>query len=303
MRAPALRNIFRRHGSPSAAMPAPVAAPSTAPLPAAPAASVSDAAPPEQADWPQARIAAAESLWGEGFLRPGGAEETLLLARPFGLTPAATLLLLGGQGGGPARAIAEAFGCYVASFEADPDLADAATEHLARARRGKRVTQQSWDPRTPALRRNAYHHAIVLEALRGAAPQPILAELATAIRPGGQLSIVDLVADTPLDPADPLVTGWCRLDHRPPSLPQEAMVSGLLSGLGFDVRVIEDVSLRHQQRAMAGWSAVVQTMRVTKPGRRRAAALVSEAELWLFRLRLLHLRRLRLVRWHALRPG
>lgn len=300
MRAQALRNFFRRADAP----------PAPPPLDAPPADAASPAeagcvqpAPEPCAPWPRTRIAAAELLWGEGFLRPGGAEETLVLARPFGLTPAASLLLLGGQSGGPGRAIAEAFGCYVSSFESDPDLAAAATEHLARARLGKRATLQQWDPRTPALRRNAYSHAIALEALRGAPPQPILAELAATIRPGGQLAMVELVADAPLDPADPLVAGWCRLDHRPPGIPQEAMISGLLGGLGFDVRVVEDVSTRHQQLAMAGWSAVVQAMRVAKPGRGRAAALVAEAELWLFRLRLMHVRKLRLVRWKAIRPG
>lgn len=298
MRNQALRNFFRRAHAPP---PPPVPEASPGPASAEPA-SVPPA-PEQRATWPRTRIAAAESLWGEGFLRPGGAEETLLLARPFGLTPAASLLLLGGQSGGPGRAIAEAFGCYVSSFESDPDLAEAAAEHLARARLGKRATLQQWDPRTPALRRNAYSHAIALEALRGAPPQPVLAELAAAIRPGGQLAMVDLVADAPLDPADPLVAGWCRLDHRAPAIPQEGMISGLLGGLGFDIRVVEDVSARHQQLAMAGWSAAVQAMRVAKPGRGRAAALVAEAELWLFRLRLMHVRKLRLVRWNAVRPG
>jgi hypothetical protein len=299
MRAQVLRNIFRRAPPPVPALMLPVEpSPHAAVMP-----ELMPASPEQRATWPRARIAAAESLWGEGFLRPGGAEETLLLARPFGLTPAASLLLLGGQSGGPGRVIAEAFGCYVSSFEADPDLETAGTEHLARARLGKRATLQQWDPRTPAFRRNAYNHAIALEPLRGANPQPILAELTTAIRPGGQLALVDLVADGALDPKDPIAASWYRLDHRPPTLPQEGMVTGILTGLGLDVRVVEDVSTRHQQLALAGWSAVVQTMRVTKPGRSRAAALVSEAELWLLRLRLLHARKLRLVRWHAIRPG
>jgi SAM-dependent methyltransferase len=300
MRAQALRNIFRRAPPPVPPILAMPAELDTAP---APEPDIARAAPEQLAIWPRVRITAAESLWGEGFLRPGGAEETLLLARPFGLTPAASLLLLGGQSGGPGRVIAEAFGCYVSSFESDPDLEDAGTEHLARARLGKRATLQQWDPRTPAFRRNAYNHAIALEVLRGANPQPVLAELATAIRPGGQLALVDLVADASLDPKDPIVAGWCRLDRRPPTMPQEGMITGLLAGLGFDVRVVEDVSTRHQQLALAGWSAVVQAMRVTKPGHTRAAALVAEAELWLLRLRLMHAHKLRLVRWHALRPG
>ncbi|HET6196892.1 MAG TPA: phosphoethanolamine methyltransferase, partial [Acetobacteraceae bacterium] len=52
--------------------------------------------------WPSARIGIAESLWGEGFLFPGGGAEVLRLAKPLGLTEASSLLLVGaGTGGAP----------------------------------------------------------------------------------------------------------------------------------------------------------------------------------------------------------
>jgi hypothetical protein len=44
--------------------------------------------------WPSARIGVVEALWGEGFLFPGGREETLRLAKPLGLSDASSLLLL-----------------------------------------------------------------------------------------------------------------------------------------------------------------------------------------------------------------
>ncbi len=296
MVAPRLRNPFRRR----AAFPAPPMAVAEAPCPAplAPA-----AAPAPVAVWPETRIRAAESLWGEGFLRPGGAEGVLLLARPFGLTPAGSLLLLGGQGGGPARAVAQAFGCYVASFEADPDLVEASRGHLARARLGKHASVQAWDPRTPALRRNAHSHAILLEALRGAPMPALLAEVAASVRPGGQLALLDLVADAPLDPSDRLIAAWCRLDDRHPSAPTEAAITERLGTLGFDVRVVEDVSARHQSLALSGWAGAIEMMRVSRPRAAHAAALVAEAELWLLRLRLLQAGTIRLLRWSAIKTG
>src|SRR5690242_7615549 len=42
---------------------------------AGPSSACSSPEPP--VDWPPARIAVVESLWGEGFLFPGGEEETL----------------------------------------------------------------------------------------------------------------------------------------------------------------------------------------------------------------------------------
>ncbi len=297
MSASGLRNLFRRYATtpPEAAVSAD-ATPSPETAPGAPPPAAVEPRP-----WRPERIAAAAVLWGEGFLRPGGAGETLHMVRAFGATPAETVLLLGGQAGGPARAIAEAFGCYVSSFEADADLAASAERHLAEARLGKRATLQRWDPRVPAFRRHAYNHAVLFEPLRGAAPEPLIGELAAAIRPGGQLALVELVTDRALDPADPVAAGWCRLEHRSPLLPSEAAITACLAVSGFDVRVTEDVTLKHKQLAMAGWETVVQAMRVNRPGHGRAAALVAEAETWLFRLRLFASGRLRLVRWHAIR--
>ena len=70
--------------------------------------------------------------------------------------------------------------------------------------------------------------------------------------------------------------------------------------LGFDVRVVEDISARHMQLALRGWKDTVRGMGGTKPSPDEAAAIVHEAELWTRRIRLMHSGAIRLVRWHAL---
>src|SRR5215469_13451931 len=56
------------------------------------------------------RLTIAQWLWGDGFVMPGDADFVLELVKPFGLTPAMSMLDLSAGLGGPARAIAQAFG-------------------------------------------------------------------------------------------------------------------------------------------------------------------------------------------------
>jgi hypothetical protein len=253
--------------------------------------------------WPSARIGIAEALWGEGFLSPGGAAETLRLAKPMGLSAASSLILLGAGSGGSTCSIATSLGVWVSGFEANARLAALANERSVCAGLGKRAQVDTWDPRAPKFPLHYYHHGMALEPLHGAQPEPTLAALSLALKPGGQLVLVELVADLKLDAADPTVAAWARLDHRPPDVPGELTVSRVLGRLGFDVRIVEDITRRHMQQSVAGWHTAVRAIEDTRPTLHELALIVREAELWLARYRLMRAGRLRLVRWHAIGRG
>jgi hypothetical protein len=249
--------------------------------------------------WSTARIEIAALLWGEGYVFPGGEEETLQLAGPLGLSAASSLLLLGCGPGGPARSVATRLGVWVSGFEADAHLAAAGAMLCARAGLGKRAQVETWDRANPRFAHRYYHHALLLDAMRGAAPEPTLGALALALRPGGQVTLVQTVAEGPLELADPIVGRWAALDPEGAELPEEAAISRVLARLGFDIRVVEDISQRHMTQALHGWQTAVRAMRGEKPPAARAALLVHEAELWLLRLRLIRSGHLRFVHWHA----
>ena len=251
--------------------------------------------------WSPERISVTDALWGEGFGFPAGEEETLRFAKPLVLSNASSLLLIGVGAGGPACSVATTFGAWVSGFEADPTLAMLASERRARSGLGKRVEIKTWDPKEPSFSRRSYHHAMALEALRGAQIGAVLVAIYRALPAGSQLVMVDLVADTPLSGEDPAVAAWCALDERPATIPSERAITGALGRLGFDVRVAEDISLRHMQQALRGWHRLLRAMQANKPSPAVARAIVQEAELWLRRLALMRARRIRLVRWHAIR--
>jgi SAM-dependent methyltransferase len=254
--------------------------------------------------WNHDRLKITDALWGQGYQFPGAEIETLRLAKPLGLSKASSLLLLGAGGGGPACSLAIHLGVWVSGFEADTDLVAAAVDRVTRRNMTKHVQTEIWDPDQPKFRDGFYHHGLALEALHGSQPERVLSAVARALKPSGHLAMTELVADTPLDPGNPVVAGWAHLERRnPKALPTEVTITRILGRLGFDVRVCEDVSERHVSHAMSGWRSLVRLMEDAPPTRREAMSSVQEAELWLLRLRLFETGALRLVRWHAIGGG
>jgi cyclopropane fatty-acyl-phospholipid synthase-like methyltransferase len=254
--------------------------------------------------WTRGRLAITDAMWGEGYQFPGGEIETLRLAKPLGLSKASTLLLLGAGGGGPACSLAKQLGVWVSGFESDPNLVAVAIDRIARRNMTKHAQTESWNPAEPKFRERFYHHALALEALHGSQPERTLTAIATALKPTGHLMMLDLVANSPLDPANPVVAAWARLERREPgALPTTVAITRILGRLGFDVRVAEDVSDRHITQVLTGWRTTVRTMEDVRPSRTGAMQCVQEAELWMLRLRLIQAGMLRLVRWHAIGGG
>lgn len=255
---------------------------------------------PSDAPWTPLRLEIAESLWGDGCHWPELSGEVLRLAAPLGLSAASSVLLLGAGGGAPALRLAADLGAWVSGFEADPVLAAAARRLIKRdaPALAKRATVQSWDPAAPAFRPASFHHAIAVEALHG--PQTVLA-VAKALRPGGQLAVLETVAAA--SEPGPALRTWARLEHRGLPLPGSAWLTDPLERLGFEIRVSEDVSARHIREATSGWKQLVRALRSERPAPARAAVLVAEAELWLRRIALLRAGEIQVMRWHAIAPS
>jgi SAM-dependent methyltransferase len=298
MLASAVRKLFRRPSSHSfdAVLEA------LTPVVTTPATPNGKPAPGEtrlKTDWPAARLALVHQLWGTGFIFPGGEIETLRLARPLGVSNAASLLIVGVGTGGPAITVARDLGPWVTGMEIDPSLLAAARGLVSRAQ-AKKVSIKSWDPNNPAFVARSHHHCLALEPFHGAQAEPILDGLARALRPGGQMVIRELVAAKPLDLDDPIVRRWAELDGRDPAnMPPAVSVTRMLGRVGLDVRIAEDMSQRHLEHAMLGWRVMLRELS-HKPSREEAVHMVSEAELWLLRRRLIADGRLRMMRWHAI---
>jgi hypothetical protein len=250
--------------------------------------------------WPPARLAAVEALWGEGFNSPAGAAETLRLAVPLALGCETKLLLLGGGLGGPACAIAQSSGAWVSSFESDREQEAVARLRTAAHACRDRIEVEAWNPEYPEFGIRISDHALALEALRGADPVITLESLAASLRPGNQIVMIEMVADTHAPDSDREFAAWCRLENRLPALPRQETITAALTRLHYDVRVVEDVSGAHVNAALAGWRQAVKAMGSGPcPAPASASVVVTEAELWLLRIRVMRRFGFRLLRWHA----
>ncbi len=221
----------------------------------------------------------------------------LRLATPLGLSAACSVLLVGCGAGGAARLLAERLGAWVSGFETDPVLVAAAVRHCARAGLGRRGQIEIWHPGAPRFPARYYHHALALEPLAMGEAVVVLPALAGALRPGSNLVLTEIIARESPEKA-PLLD-WLRIEGRakPPAC---TTVTQALEGLGFDIRVAEDVTQRHVHLALRGWRELVRAMSAQRPTPARAAAMVHEAERWLLRARLMRAGHLQLMRWHAI---
>ena len=265
-----------------------------------PAAAAAEPAPASPR-WPADRLAAVEALWGSGFCGPGGAPETLRLCKPLALTASNNLLLLGGGLGGPAGAITDGTGAQIDNYECDAELAAAAERRLRAHPAAAKLRVRGFDRAHPSFKARGANHALAMEVARGADLPTILEAVAAALRPRGQIVLTELVADVAAPETDREYAAWCRLENRLPALPRPDAVSAALTRLRFDIQAAEDVSDRHVAATRAGWRGAVKSMADgPRPSAAAASVIVTEAELWLLRIRLMRRFGIRLMRWHAI---
>jgi SAM-dependent methyltransferase len=258
--------------------------------------------PPPPVRWPETKLKVLGAIWGEGFLGPGGAEETLTLAKPLGLNEAHSVLNLGAGLGGATRALAVASGAWVTGYEADPELAKAAQALSEKHKVDKKAEIRHLDLANPQIRKGYYHHALALEALwRIPDKAAVIGALVGGVKPQGQVVLTDLALGAPAPSAERAFNAWAELEGVTPCLTGERAITALLAKEGLDIRICEEITPRHISQTVAAWSAFVEELQRDRPSRPFALQVVAEAERCLRRVELLRTGRLRLMRWHAIR--
>ncbi|MBK1658843.1 hypothetical protein [Paracraurococcus ruber] len=296
-----LAQWWRRETGPDLSLPDDLAPPGMAPAHGHGVAAL-HAAATAQPSQPEARAAWADRLWGPGFALPGGEAEILRLAFLLPLSPATTLLLVGRDAGGAAACLAAQRGAWVAAHQHDCWMADRAEPLLKPF--GRRAALAAWDPAAPAFRPRFHHHALALEPmLAGTAPDAFFPALATGLKPGAQVVLVETVLAG--DPASPGLARWLALDERPTLPPPREVVEEALQRAGFTLHVTESIGGRHTAAATDAWMRLLAELREGgRPGAAvEAAALVAEAERWLLHHRLLRGGSIAVLRWHATLRG
>ena len=253
--------------------------------------------------WTQARIALAQEIWGAGFSSPGEEAYILGMVKSLGLTPAMSVLDLGAGLGGAGRVMAQNFGCWVTSLESDPDLMSAGNEISVMAGMGKKAPVEALDPENPELKENAYDCVFSQEALFLLPDKAqILQQIDGALKEKGQLLLTDFVFAEGAEDGGALVQ-WIKSEPREPKPWTSEQYASHIKDLGYDVRVIEDISDRFKAMVLQGWAAFLSSIESSGLDHAKGAALVAEVELWTRRVQALDSGQLRVCRFHALKSG
>ncbi|RYJ01147.1 MAG: hypothetical protein EON47_11690 [Acetobacteraceae bacterium] len=261
-----------------------------APAPGAPAA---DTVALARAGW-------ADRLWEDGCLLPGGVAEIQRLSGLLPLSPATTLLLVGRDGGGAAATVVGQRGAWVAAHQQDARMAEH-MQHRLRAF-GRRATVLPWQPEAPAFRKQYHHHALALEPTAGGGSfATLLPALAAALKPDAQLVLLDIVAGPAAAAHRPALDRWLALEGRPGLPPVRQAAEASIQAAGFQLHVAEDAGPRQCAAVTEGWARLIGSLRgqPQRTPRSEALALITEAEVWLLRHRLLTAGAIGLFRWHA----
>lgn len=239
-----------------------------------------DSAEPGAAIAPLNPLTIRQWLWGPGFATPGDAAYVLGLVKPFAANPAMSMLDVAAGLGGPARAIAEAFGTYITGLERDAELARLGMQMSTAAGMQKRAPVSPIDPETFELRAGAFDCILG----RGATymvqdKERFLRVLGLGIKPRGQLLLADFVADTAALDRPEFIT-WSALQPHPPRLWTLQQYTDCLKSLGFDLRITEDISEAYKMQIVLGWDRLVREVKLKALPRLHKLQVVDEAERW-----------------------
>ena len=253
-------------------------------------------------NWPAERIKIAETIWGPGFVSPGGAEYILKLVQPFGMNSSMNVLDLGAGLGGPARAIAEESKAWLTGMERSDALAIAGMEHSRNAGMSKKASIVHADFETIELRPNFFDRIFSKDAIFTVANKERLYKMVyRALKNEGQFLIIDyMVRERGAE--SQAVKDWMAHEPVQPHPWSPDRTEAYLKHLNFDIRVVEDITDGARQRILEGWQNFIDTHEPGSIPDALVPSLVDEAEQWARRVAALDSNNVRVYRFYALKP-
>jgi SAM-dependent methyltransferase len=259
-------------------------------------------APERVLPWTDQRIGLVQELWGEGFERPGGADAVLTLLKPCGLDPRMSVVELGCGLGGGIRAVAREFSIWVTGLEGETELAEVGQALSVQAGLAKKAAVHQADLHQLTLKAGGYDVIFAREAFLGLPDKTQLLHVAAqALKPSGQFLFTDYVlADS--EPNAPEIDRWRASEPVSPAPWRVADYADALRELGLDIRVSEDRTDAQIAIIKRSWAEFMDRAQSDGKLKEYGQLIAAEAEVWVNRLAALESGRLRVYRFHALKP-
>lgn len=253
--------------------------------------------------WDDRRAEVAQYIWGEGYCGPGGPEHIVSISKLLALSPEQSLLDVGARLGGPARTLAEKFGVWVTGFEDSQRLADLANDKSHMAGMAKKVSVNHYDPETIESFERKFDRAFSKEALFTIENKKGLIEAVERhLKPSGLFLLREFVLADDRGFSDPDFKEWRDAEAgqaRKPYMVTSHGLAEIIKDAGLNVRVNEDVTDEYVRLVNHGWvgaDKVAESLAQRDDADELLMTLLSEAEFWSRRVRLMEMGLLRVWR-------
>jgi cyclopropane fatty-acyl-phospholipid synthase-like methyltransferase len=287
----------QREAAPAEAAPMPVAAAEPPPAEEPPPAQSLDRF--GRPLWNATRIEVAETMWGEGFLTPGGAGYAPLLVKPLALSKEMSLLDLTAGLGGLARAVVAETGCWVTGLEVSEPVAKLGMDRSQRAGQEKQAAIKAYNPSNLKLGRR-FDAVFAKESLFTVADKDALFDtIEEHLKPKGQILYTDYVIEDEASRAG--LKAWMQAEPQDVHLWSVAQHIEGFKQRNLDVRVTEDITPKYIAFIVDGVGRLRDRMSGHGLSTETKAAIMAEVQLWARRMDALQHKGLRVYRFLALK--
>lgn len=233
--------------------------------------------------WSAGRIKVAETLWGQDFLSPGGADHTMYLVKPFGITSAMSVLDLAAGLGGAVRTIAEQYKAWTTGLEPSPMLAELAQARSVAKKLEKQAPVQSYDQDNLNLTRR-YDCIFAKENFFTVENKDKLFDaIAASLKENGQLIFTDYcLEDASLE--DPTLVRWMANEPVPPHLWNVQQIIRALKKRKLDVRTNENITDLQRRLILQALGRFLEHLETHAMDIETKLAVLDEVELWARRM-------------------
>ncbi|MHA1524111.1 MAG: methyltransferase domain-containing protein [Alphaproteobacteria bacterium] len=234
--------------------------------------------------WGRVTMKTIESVWGAGFMEPGGVKVSRRVLGWLAINSRHTVLDLTAGMGGVARSIADTNSLWMDAYEPVAELAERGQHRSVVAGMAKRVPIKYMDFSDPDLRENRYDMIYSRERLFTVAEKPKLIQAcATALKDRGQILITDYMLGAKRTQAD-VMENWGSFERETPHLWSLGEYNRSMEAAGLTIINSQDMSDDVVSHAVSAWNSALLLVTEGRYSKRQTKPLILECQIWLDRL-------------------
>lgn len=258
----------------------------------------------EDGEWPELRLKVLKSLWGEGFIYPGGAKQAVRLVKPMNLDPTKSVLDLTSGLGGGTRAMSEAFGLWINGMETDEVLAKKAHELSVVAGMEKKAPIAHYTVEALDLPTGRYDGILIRDRFwQTDDKEQMLKKVDSALKSKGHLMLTDLALKDFASGSSEAVQGWMEAEGERCKPWTMDDYRNVFSDLRMEARIFKEESEEYRALILKGWSDFVENLSTEDLDQSFVDMLMKEAQAWQRTVRALETGDLVYIRIHAINIG